>query len=80
MKISLMITCLADVLRPEIAKLISDEFPYTNPNLGARRLLTSAQRANPASYPRVEKWNTFRDIGRAAADIDRLMTDLKNAP
>jgi spermidine/putrescine transport system substrate-binding protein len=71
---------LAYVLRPEVAKLVSDEFPYTNPNLGARRLLTPAQRANPASYPRMESWNTFRDIGRAAADIDRLMTDLKSRP
>lgn len=71
---------LAYVLRPEVAKLVSDEFPYTNPNLGARRLLTPAQRANPASYPRMETWNTFRDIGRAAADIDRLMTDLKSRP
>lgn len=68
------------LLRPEVAKLVSDEFPYTNPNLGARKLLTPAQRANPASYPRMETWNTFRDIGRAAAEIDRLMTDLKNRP
>ncbi len=68
------------LLRPEVAKLVSDEFPYTNPNLGARRLLTPAQRANPASYPPMTAWNTFRDIGRAAADIDRMMTDLKNRP
>ena len=65
------------VLRPEVSKLISDEFPYTNPNAGARKLLTPGQLANPASYPRVEKLNTFRDIGRAAADIDRMMTELK---
>lgn len=67
------------VLRPEVSKLISDEFPYTNPNLAARALLTSEQRANPASYPKLEKLNTFRDIGKAAADIDKLVTDLKTA-
>jgi spermidine/putrescine transport system permease protein len=67
------------VLRPEVSKLISDEFPYTNPNAAARRLLSPAQLANPASYPRVEKLNTFRDIGKAAADVDKLVTDLKSA-
>ena len=67
------------VLRPEISKLISDEFPYTNPNLAARKLLSAAQLANPASYPRLEKFNTFRDIGKAAAAVDKLMTDLKSA-
>lgn len=67
------------VLRPEVSKLISDEFPYTNPNAAARKLLSPAQLANPASYPRIGKLNTFRDIGKAAADIDRLVTDLKSA-
>jgi spermidine/putrescine transport system substrate-binding protein len=67
------------VLRPEVSKLISDEFPYTNPNAAARKLLTPGQLANPASYPKLEKFNPFRDIGKAAADIDKLVTDLKNA-
>lgn len=67
------------VLRPEIGKRISDEFPYTNPNAAARKLLTPEQLANPASYPTLGKFNTFRDIGKAAAEIDKLMTDLKNA-
>ena len=38
-------------LRPEVSKLISDEFPYTNPNLAARKLLSKEQLDNPASYP-----------------------------
>lgn len=67
------------ILRPEVSKLISDEFPYTNPNLAARKLLTPAQLANPASYPKMEKYNTFRDIGKAATAIDQLVTDLKSA-
>jgi spermidine/putrescine transport system permease protein len=67
------------LLRPEVSKLISDEFPYTNPNLAARKLLTPAQLANPASYPKLENYNTFRDIGKAAADVDKLVTDLKSA-
>ena len=68
------------ILRPEVSKLISDKFPYTNPNLAARKLLTADQLANPASYPPgTPKLQTFRDIGKAAADIDKLVTDLKSA-
>jgi spermidine/putrescine transport system substrate-binding protein len=67
------------ILRPDVSKLISDEFPYTNPNLAARQLLAPEQLANPASYPPVApKLETFRDIGKTAAAIDRLMTDLKS--
>lgn len=68
------------ILRPEVSKLISDKFPYTNPNAEARKLLTPEQLKNPASYPQnVEKMTTFRDIGKQAADIDKLVTDLKAA-
>jgi spermidine/putrescine transport system substrate-binding protein len=67
------------VLRPEVSKLISDEFPYTNPNVEARKLLTPEQLANTASYPKLDKLNTFRDIGKTAADVDKLVTDLKSA-
>lgn len=68
------------LLRPEVSKRVSDAFPYTNPNAAARRLLTPDALANPASYPpEAAKLESFRDIGRAAADIDRLITDLKSA-
>jgi spermidine/putrescine transport system substrate-binding protein len=69
------------LLRPEVSVLISDAFPYTNPNAEARKRLTAEQLANPASYPANGggKLETFRDIGRRAADIDRLLTDLKSA-
>jgi spermidine/putrescine transport system permease protein len=69
------------ILRPEVSVLISEAFPYTNPNLAARKLLSADQLANPASYPPGNpKLETFRDIGKAAADVDRFVTDLKNAP
>ncbi|MFH1497517.1 MAG: spermidine/putrescine ABC transporter substrate-binding protein [Verrucomicrobiota bacterium] len=67
------------ILRPEVSKLISDEFPYTNPNGAARQLLTPEQLANPGSYPKVElSLDTFRHIGDSGALIDELVTDLKN--
>lgn len=66
------------VLRPEVSRKLSAEFPYTNPNVEARKLLTPAERANPASYPPGEaKLATLRDIGPLAADVDKLFTDLK---
>ena len=68
------------ILRPEVSKLISDEFPYTNPNGAARKLLTPEQLANPASYPKTDrKLDTFRHLGDSGALIDELVTDLKNA-
>jgi spermidine/putrescine transport system substrate-binding protein len=66
------------LMRPEVARKISEEFPYTNPNVEARKLLTEKERANPASYPPGDpKLSTFRDIGPLAADVDKLFTDLK---
>lgn len=66
------------LLRPEVSVKISADFPYTNPNVEARKLLSEAERANAASYPPGEpKLETFGDIGAAAADIDKLFTDMK---
>jgi spermidine/putrescine transport system substrate-binding protein len=66
------------VLRPEVSKLISDEFPYTNPNAAARKLLDEQALGNAASYPPAgTTLSIFRDIGDAAAPIDELYTQLK---
>jgi spermidine/putrescine transport system substrate-binding protein len=66
------------LLRPEVSKKISEEFPYTNPNVEARKLLSEKERNNAASYPPGNpKLSTFRDIGPLAADVDKLFTDLK---
>ena len=66
------------ILRPEVSKLISADFPYTNPNLEARKLLSSEELANPASYPPGNpKLSTFTDIGDNAVPVDKLVTDLK---
>ena len=67
------------ILRPEASKLISDKFPYTNPNGEARKLLSEKQLSNPASYPKNPgKLDIFHDIGKTNAKIDRMMTDIKN--
>jgi spermidine/putrescine transport system substrate-binding protein len=66
------------ILRPEVSKLISADFPYTNPNIEARKLLSPDELKNPASYPPGNpKLSTFTDIGDSAVQIDKLVTDLK---
>ena len=66
------------ILKPEVSKIISDKFPYTNPNAAAAKLLTPAQLNNPASYPPdAERLELFRDIGKSSADISALMTELR---
>jgi spermidine/putrescine transport system substrate-binding protein len=66
------------ILRPGVSKLISDDFPYTNPNLEARKLLSAEDLANPASYPPgALKLDGFRDVGDRAVAVDKLVTDLK---
>ncbi len=68
------------ILRPDISRQISDSFPYLNPNLAARELLTPAQRANQASFPAdedIKKMQMFQDIGQQASKIDEMVTSLK---
>ena len=66
------------ILKPEVSVKISDAFPYTNPNAEAVRLLKPEHRDNPASYPPGEpKLELFKDIGKAAREVDKLVTDLK---
>jgi spermidine/putrescine transport system substrate-binding protein len=66
------------ILRPEVSQKISDAFPYTNPNAEAVKILKKEQKENPASYPSGNpNLETFKDIGKAAKDIDKLVTDLK---
>ena len=68
------------VLRPDVSAKISEAFPYLNPNVAARELLTPAQRKNPASFPTADQlanMQTFKDVGEQATKIDELVTSLK---
>lgn len=68
------------ILQPDISALISADFPYTNPNAEARKLLSPEDLANTASYPPAgesKKMILFKDIGKKASDIDALITDLR---
>ncbi|NDC80513.1 MAG: spermidine/putrescine ABC transporter substrate-binding protein [Verrucomicrobia bacterium] len=68
------------ILRPEVSRKISEAFPYYNPNSAARALLSSEEISNPASYPpaqEITRMQTFRDLGKQAAAIDELVTQVK---
>ncbi len=68
------------ILRPDVSKMISDHFPYYNPNAEARKLLSPEQLANPASYPpgtELGKMQIFTDIGERASAVDEFITGLK---
>jgi spermidine/putrescine transport system permease protein len=66
------------ILRPEVSKLISDKFPYTNPNAEARKLLSQKQLSNPASYPHAEHLEVFHDIGSETKLIGEMMGELRS--
>ena len=68
------------ILRPEISKEISEEFPYLNPNLAARALMTKKELENPASFPtdeEMKKMQLFKDIGTQASELEEIVTTLK---
>jgi len=68
------------ILRPEVSKAISDEFPYLNPNREARALLSEEARQNSASFPPEEvvgRMILFKDIGGQASKVDEMVTSLK---
>jgi spermidine/putrescine transport system substrate-binding protein len=72
-------------LEPEVSVLISKEYPYTNPNLAARRLLSPEQLENPASYPPIkERLWPLRNVGNDTKAVDqfvrRIRDDLGGTP
>jgi spermidine/putrescine transport system substrate-binding protein len=65
-------------LRPEVSAWISAEYPYTNPNLAARRLLTPEQLANPASYPPGDPdFPSLRNVGNTPEAVDAFVKRLR---
>jgi spermidine/putrescine transport system substrate-binding protein len=68
------------ILRPEVSKIISDVYPYTNPNGAARKLLNKDSLDNPASYPpTTAKLEIFRDIGKSSVELQDMMAEIRHA-
>jgi len=69
-----------DCLDPEISVLISKAYPYTNPNLVARRLLTPEQLANPASYPPNDGGlHPLSNIGNDTKTVDQFVRHIRES-
>jgi spermidine/putrescine transport system permease protein len=66
-------------LQPEVSVLISKEYPYTNPNLAARKLLSAEQLANPASYPQLrERLLPLRNVGNDTKAVDEFVKRIRD--
>lgn len=66
------------VMRPDISKLVSEEFPYLNPNEKAVELLPDSYKNNPASNvpPEVMAAGEYvQDIGEKVSLYDELWTE-----
>jgi spermidine/putrescine transport system permease protein len=65
-------------LDPEVSVLISNAYPYTNPNSAARRLLSASQLANPASYPPGDpSLPTLRNTGNTTPAVAAFVARLR---
>lgn len=66
-------------LEPEVSVLISKEYPYTNPNLAARKLLSPEQLANPASYPQLdERLLPLCNVGNDTKAVDQFVRRIRD--
>jgi spermidine/putrescine-binding protein len=69
------------ILRPEISKMISAEYPYVNPNKAAYAILPDSYKNNPASNPpakALEKGQFVMNLGDSAQTYDDIWTEFKN--
>jgi spermidine/putrescine transport system substrate-binding protein len=67
-------------LEPEVSVSISKEYPYTNPNLAARKLLSPDQLANPASYPHLqERLLPLRNAGNDTKAVDAFVKSIRDS-
>ena len=69
------------ILRPEISKMISAEYPYVNPNKAAYPILPDSYKNNPASNPPAEslaKGQFVMNLGDSAHIYDDIWTEFKN--
>lgn len=68
------------ICKPEIAKMIVEEFPYVTPNAEAINLLSDDYKNNPACNPPVEaleKGEYVKEVGDKLSVYDNMWTELK---
>lgn len=68
------------ILRPEISKMLSEAFPYTNPNRAAKELLADDIKNNLGIYPPAsvyEQGEYLVDLGETTVLYDKIWTEFK---
>ena len=68
------------VMRPEISEMISEEQPYTNPNVEAQKLLPADVIGNEGVYPPAsvyEQGEYLVDVGQTTVLYDEIWTEFK---
>lgn len=68
------------ILEPEISAMISKEWPYTNPNVEARKQLDKSLLEDKAAYPPqavLDKGEFLRDVGEATKIYDQMWSEIK---
>ncbi|MDI3480771.1 MAG: spermidine/putrescine transport system substrate-binding protein potC [Tepidanaerobacteraceae bacterium] len=68
------------VLRPDISAMISKAFPYTNPNMEARKLIDKKIINNIAVYPpeeAIKKGEYIKDVGDKLRLYDEIWSEIK---
>lgn len=68
------------ILRPDISAEISEDFPYTNPNMAARELIDGEILEDPIVYPpddELEKGEYLIDIEDTVQEYDRIWSEIK---
>lgn len=69
------------VLRPDIGVMISRNLPFTNPNREAFKKLSTAEKMNPASYPRGgPELHLFHSIGDRFEHVEKLYYESRFRP
>jgi spermidine/putrescine-binding protein len=68
-------------MRPDIAKMISVEYPYVSPNIAAKELFSQEYLNNPVSNPPAEeiaKGQLLKNLGETSKIYDDMWTEFKN--
>lgn len=68
------------ILEPKISKMISEVYPYTNPNKAAKPLLSKEYIDNPASNipdAEIKKGTLLDDVGDSIKYYDNVWTEVK---
>lgn len=68
-------------MRPDIAKMISEEYPYVSPNEAAKSLFSEEYLSNPVSNPPSEelaKGQLLKNLGETSKVYDDIWTEFKN--